>query len=187
MGRFAFSMLICLFWCCALCSLPAQPAGAQMFSSGSLPFFPPMATHLARKPQVVRIGLLEAYGFFHSRDNALRGYMPALFESMGQLAGWKVEWVSVTLDSLEEDFAKGRIDLACGVSWTSERARQFQYSSIRAGMYATTLRVPQNSHVHYMDFAEFNGLRIGFFEKLSNLRIFERQAKMYGFSYTPVL
>ena len=146
-----------------------------------------MATHLARKPQVVRIGLLEAYGFFHSRDNALRGYMPALFESMGQLAGWKVEWVSVTLDSLEEDFAKGRIDLACGVSWTSERARQFQFSSIRAGMYATTLRVPQNSHVHYMDFAEFNGLRIGFFEKSSNLKIFERQAKMYGFSYTPVL
>lgn len=187
MGRFAFSMLICVFWCCALCSMPAQPAGAQIFSSGSLPFFPPMATHLARKPQVVRIGLLDAYGFFHSRDNALRGYMPALFESMGQLAGWKVEWVSVTLDSLEEDFAKGRIDLACGVAWTSERARQFQFSSIRAGMYATTLRVPQNSHVHYMDFAEFNGLRIGFFEKSSNLKIFERQAKMYGFSYTPVL
>ncbi len=157
-----------------------------MFSSGGLPFFPPMASHLARKPQVVRIGLMESYGFFHSRDNALRGYMPALFEGLGQLAGWKVEWVSVTLDSLQEDFEKGRIDLACGMIWTAERARLFQYSSIRAGMYATTLRVPDDSPVHYMAFEEFNGLRIGFFEKSHTQKLFERQAQLYGFSFTPV-
>ena len=187
MGRFAIFALICCIWCCALYGMSPQPARAQILSSGGLPFFPPLAGQQARKPQVVRIGLMESYGFFHSRDNALRGYMPALFESLGHLAGWKVEWVSVTLDSLLEDFEKGRIDLACGMIWTAERARLLQYSSIQAGMYATTLRVPENSPVHYMDFSEFNGLRIGFFEKSHTQKLFDRQAKLYGFTYTPVL
>lgn len=185
MGRFAFVVLVSCFWGLACCCMPAQLVRAQIFPA-EIAFLSPAAGRQTDAPQTVRIGLLEPYGFFHSRDNALRGYMPALFEGLGQLSGWKVEWVSITLDTLKESLETGRIDLACGVTRTPERARFLQYSSIRAGMYATTLRVSRDSPVHYMDIAEFDGLRIGFFEGSYNLKIFERRAKEYGFRYTPV-
>lgn len=185
MGRFALCMLV--WFCCLACCLPVRANRSQV-PAGDFPLFAGQDEERQdEERRTVRIGLLEPYGFFHSRDNALRGYMPALFEGMGQLAGWKVEWVSVSLDRLSDALTRGEIDLACGVIWTPERASIYQYSSIRAGMYATTLRVPEKSSVHYRDFSEFNGLRIGFFEGSHNVRIFERQAKLHGFTYTPVL
>ena len=112
MGRFALCMLV--WFCCLACCLPVRANRSQV-PAGDFPLFAGQEGRQDEERQTVRIGLLEPYGFFHSRDNALRGYMPALFEGMGQLAGWKVEWVSVSLDRLSDALTRGEIDLACGV------------------------------------------------------------------------
>lgn len=182
MCRFVVQLCVLSF----LLTISILPAGAQPSSTAPFRFYPEERKQV-KEQQIVRIGLFDQYGFFHSRDNALRGYMPALFESLGHLAGWKVEWVSIDLDKVEESLKNGTVDLVCGMILTPERTRIMQYSEMRAGMYATTLHVSHDKPVHYMDFKEFDGLRIGFFEGSYHQTIFEQQARKNGFSFIPVM
>lgn len=149
--------------------------------------FPDRDSTSAGERRVVRIGWFSQYGSFHSKDNALWGYLPALFEALDHFVNWDIQWVQVGLDDVAEKLSAGEIDLACGMTWTPERAGQFQYSNIRAGIYATTLHVPHDSPVHYMDYKDFENLRIAFYAGSYHYEIFTTLAKKHNISFQPVL
>ena len=182
-GLGSLLVVFCLF-------LPLSAAAAV--STSVLPehrpliSFPDKDRASAGERRVVRIGWFSQYGTFHSKDNALWGYLPALFEALDHFVDWDIQWVQVGLENVTQKLAAGEIDLACGMTWTPERAQQFQYSNIRAGIYATTLHVPHDSPVHYMDFKDFENLRIGFYTGSYHYDIFNTIAKKNNISFQPV-
>ena len=182
-GLGSLAVVICLLFP----FLSAAAAPSQVFPEHRpLISFPDKDRTPAGERRVVRIGWFSQYGSFHSKDNALWGYLPALFEALDHFVDWDIQWVQVGLENVAEKLAAGEIDLACGMTWTPERAKQFQYSNIRAGIYATTLHVPHGSTVHYMDFKDFNNLRIGFYVGSYHYDIFNNIAKKNNFSFQPV-
>ena len=176
-------VLFCLF---LPLSAAAAAAASVLPEHRPLISFPDKDRTSDGERRVVRIGWFSQYGNFHSKDNALWGYLPALFEALDHFVDWDIQWVQVGLENVTDKLAAGEIDLACGMTWTPERARQFQYSNIRAGIYATTLHVPQDSPVHYMDFKDFENLRIGFYTGSYHYDIFNTIAKNNKFSFQPV-
>lgn len=179
-GLLVVSCLLLPLSAAAAASAPVLPEHRPLLS------FPDKDRTSAGERRVVRIGWFSQYGNFHSKDNALWGYLPALFEALDHFVDWDIQWVQVGLENVTEKLAAGEIDLACGMTWTPERAQHFQYSNIRAGIYATTLHVPHDSPVHYMDFKDFENLRIGFYTGSYHYDIFKNIAQKNNFSFQPV-
>ncbi len=180
---------LALVFCVLLpCRIPAAeaPSGSHA-ATRMLASFPDRHASRQEAPKrTVRVGWFKQYGFFHSKDNALWGYLPSLFEALDHFADWDIQWVEVSLENAREKLENGEIDLICGMIRTPEREKVFHYSSIRAGLYVTTLHVPHESSVHYMDFSDFEGLTIGFYSGSYHHDIFQEQARRHGFSYRPV-
>ena len=179
-GLLVVSCLLLPLSAAAAASAPVLPEHRPLLS------FPDKDRTSAGERRVVRIGWFSQYGNFHSKDNALWGYLPALFEALDHFVDWDIQWVQVGLENVTQKLAAGEIDLACGMTWTPERAQHFQYSNIRAGIYATTLHVPHDSPVHYMDFKDFENLRIGFYTGSYHYDIFKNIAQKNNFSFQPV-
>ncbi len=182
--------LVCLAVALSL-SLPLRALSSEatapwLLENHPLTTFPDKDRTAAAERRVVRIGWFSQYGPFHSKDNALWGYVPALFEALDHFMDWDIQWVQVSLDNVKDKLASGDIDLACGMIRTPERMRDFQFSNIRAGIYATTLHVPRDSAVHYMDFADFDGLTIGFYHGSYHYEIFRNSAQKNNFAFHPV-
>lgn len=183
-GLYCLALIVCLLSGLESGTVMATPS--RDIVPHPLITFPDKHRHTSGERRTVRIGWFDQYGGFHSKENALWGYIPALFEALDHFVDWDIEWVQVSLENVREKLATGEVDLVCGMTWSPERAQNFQYTSIRAGIYATTLHVPQDRPIHYMDFRDFDGLKVGFYVGSYHYDIFRTTAEKNNFTFTPV-
>lgn len=132
-----------------LCLLLLGPQAAFPVSSGQAPpmtekglplnrttfhFFSPedIAANY-RSPKIVRVGYFDQHGVFEGEGEQLSGYAVALLTAISRYTGWEYEWVKIRFDELAQRLDDGSIDLSCGISYTPERARLFDFSKLRAG------------------------------------------------------
>lgn len=185
-----------------LCLLLLGPQAAFPVSSGQAPpmtekglplnrttfhFFSPedIAANY-RSPKIVRVGYFDQHGVFEGEGEQLSGYAVALLTAISRYTGWEYEWVKIRFDELAQRLDDGSIDLSCGISYTPERARLFDFSKLRAGYENTCLHVASTSHMHYMDLEAFNGMRIGFFADSLQYEVMRHFADQSGFAFEPL-
>lgn len=133
--------------------------------------------------RVVRVGWFDQHAVFMEEGGQVYGYAPSLLEALSRYTGWRIEWIPIAFDDLAESLNSGKIDISCGVARLPERERQMTFSKLQAGFEITTLHVPMKSSIHYMEFKDFDGLRIGFFRDAYEQDIFRRLGKQFGFSF----
>lgn len=182
-----------------LCLLLLGPQAAFSVASGQAPpvtgkdlplnrttfhFFSPedIAANY-RSPKIVRVGYFDQHGVFEGEGEQLSGYAVALLTAVSRYTGWEYEWVKIRFDELAQRLDDGSIDLSCGISYTPERARLFDFSKLRAGYENTCLHVASTSDMHYMDLEAFNGMRIGFFADSLQYEVMRHFAAQNGFSF----
>lgn len=98
---------------CLFLSLSAAAAATTSVLPEHRPLisFPDKDRASAGERRVVRIGWFSQYGSYHSKDNALWGYLPALFEALDHFVDWDIQWVQVGLENVTQKLAAGEIDL----------------------------------------------------------------------------
>lgn len=133
--------------------------------------------------RVVRVGWFDQHAVFKGDGGKVCGYAPSLLEAVSRYTGWRFEWIPIPFEELAEKLNSGEIDISCGISYTPERAREMTFSKLQAGFEITTLHVPLRSNVHYMDFKDFNGMRLGFFSGAYEQDIFRRMGRQFGFDF----
>ena len=136
--------------------------------------------------RVVRVGWFDQHAVFKEDGGKVCGYAPALLEAISRYTGWRFEWIPIPFEELAEKLNNGEIDISCGISYTPERAQQMTFSKLQAGFEITTLHVPRQSNVHYMDFKDFDGMRLGFYSGAYDQDIFRRMGRQFGFDFSIV-
>ena len=133
--------------------------------------------------KTIRVGYFDQYGVFEEKGKHLSGYVIGLLTAISYYTGWEYEWVKIRFDELAQRLDDGTIDLSCGVIFTPERARLYNFSKLRAGYENICLHVSSTSGMHYMDLEAFNGMRIGFFNGSIHHEVMQRFAAQNGFSF----
>lgn len=186
--------LLCLLLLGPQASFPVSSGQAPPMTEKGLPlnrttfhFFSPedIAANY-RSPKIVRVGYFDQHGVFEGEGEQLSGYAVALLTAISRYTGWEYEWVKIRFDELAQRLDDGSIDLSCGISYTPERARLFDFSKLRAGYENTCLHVASTSHMHYMDLEAFNGMRIGFFADSLQYEVMRHFADQSGFAFEPL-
>lgn len=151
------------------------------------PFHFFLPEHLRRDyaaQRVIRVGWFDQHAVFREDGGKICGYAPSLLDAISRYTGWRIEWIPIPFEELADKLNNGEIDISCGISYTPERSRQMTFSKLQAGFEITTLHVPMQSKIHYMDFADFDGMRLGFFRGAYEQDIFRRMGRQYGFSFS---
>lgn len=161
---------------------PASPAGKTSFHF----FSPEVIAANYKAARVVRVGYFDQHGVFEGEGEELSGYAVALLTSISRYTGWEYQWIRIRFDELAQRLDDGTIDLSCGISYTPERARLFDFSKLRAGYENTCLHVAADSPMHYMDLDSFNGMRIGFFTDSVQYDVMKDFAALNKFTFTPL-
>ena len=136
--------------------------------------------------RVVRVGWFDQHAVFRRDGGKVCGYAPSLLEAISRYTGWRFEWIAIPFEELAEKLDSGEIDISCGISYTPERARRMTFSKLQAGFEITTLHVPLQSNVHYMEFKDFDGMRLGFFSGAYEQDIFRRMGRQFDFDFSIV-
>lgn len=136
--------------------------------------------------RVIRVGWFDQHAVFKEDGGRICGYAPSLLDAISRYTGWRIEWIPIPFEELADKLNNGEIDISCGISYTPERSREMTFSKLQAGFEITTLHVPLQSTVHYMNFEEFDGMRLGFFRGAYEQDIFRRMGRQYGFSFSIV-
>ncbi len=154
--RFLAGLALLLTTAACLLCLVLPAAG---FETACAEETPAPARDDARKQRVVRVGWYEASGLFRSsEDGRVAGYVPAVLEALSRVTGWQYEWVQLEHDQIPAALASGKIDLSCDTDLRSQSARRkMRFSAMSAGLAILTIHAPQDSPLHFMDFADFTG------------------------------
>ena len=186
-----------LFWRCSvlvglmclLCLCGASRAENLRKDAPSAPqhyFLPENLRKDYAAQRVVRVGWFDQHAVFKEDGGKVCGYAPALLEAISRYTGWGFEWIPIPFEELADKLNNSDIDISCGMSYTPERAQQMTFSKLQAGFEITTLHVPQQSNVHFMDFKDFDGMRLGFYSGAYDQDIFRRMGRQFGFDFTIV-
>lgn len=174
---------------CLLCLCGASRAENLRKDAPSAPlhyFLPENLRKDYAAQRVVRVGWFDQHAVFKEDGGKVCGYAPALLEAISRYTGWRFEWIPIPFEELADKLNNGDIDISCGISYTPERAQQMTFSKLQAGFEITTLHVPQQSNVHFMDFKDFDGMRLGFYSGAYDQDIFRRMGRQFGFDFTIV-
>ena len=124
------------------------------------------AEQKAYSPQhikTVKVGYLLFDGYQKGRDGEPKyGYGYEYLQKVAYYAGWRYEYVYGEFSELIDKLAKGEIDLMGDLSYTPERAQQFNFATEEQGREAYYLFVSKdNQKVDINNVQSVNGLRIG--------------------------
>lgn len=187
MARFdwKFGLLAGMLVLCCLCrEARAENPQQEIAATAPFHFFLPETMRQDYAAQrVVRVGWFDQHAVFMEEGGRVYGYAPSLLEALSRYTGWRIEWIPIPFEELADKLNNGEIDISCGISRTPERARQMTFSKLQAGFEITTLHVPMQSSIHFMDFKDFDGLRLGFFRGAYEQDIFRRLGRQFGFSF----
>ncbi len=182
-----YGVLVAILYLFCLCGAGRAETARKDTSAAPLHFFLPENLRKDYAAQrVVRVGWFDQHAVFKENGGKVCGYAPALLEAISRYTGWRFEWIPIPFEELADKLNNGEIDISCGISYTPERAQQMTFSKLQAGFEITTLHVPQQSDVHYMDFKDFDGMRLGFFSGAYEQDIFRRMGRQFGFDFSIV-
>ena len=137
--------------------------------------------------QKIRVGFFAMDGYHMvDADGNRSGYGYDLLQTLRPYTGWEYEYVGYDKGWAEmfDLLKRGEIDLLTNVSWTPEREREFDYSTLPIG-YAATLLTVKAGCTKYLpgDYAHWNGMRIGLLKGTIRNESFAAFAKEKGFTY----
>lgn len=113
----------------------------------------------ADSPATVRVGIVESLGYIEPDENGdERGYDADFTLKIAQYAGLKVQWVvEDNYSTLLTDLENGTIDMAPGVSKTSDREQRFIFSDTWMGR--GNMSICARSADGRFDYGEINQLK----------------------------
>ena len=113
--------------------------------------------------KTVKVGYLLFEGYQKGReDEPKSGYGYEFLQKVAYYAGWRYEYVYGDFPELLEKLGKGEIDVMGDLSYTPERAQQFNFSDEEQGREYFYLFVRKdNRSIDINNLQTLNGLRVG--------------------------
>lgn len=166
---------------------PELPPQAHMATSKQTFYYfsPEILARNQKERKVIRVGWFDLSGIFQQRHGTMVGYAADLLQAVSAYTGWQYEWVHTTLADLPAELERGEVDIACGISYTPEREAAFDYTSLPVGYECITLHVAENSPIRYMDFQDFDRMRVGMVKGAYGGKVIEEFTRQYGFTIRP--
>lgn len=146
-------------------------------------FSPEILARNQKERKTIRVGWFDLSGIFQQRHGTIVGYAADLLQAVSAYTGWQYEWVHTTLAELPDKLERGEVDMACGISYMPEREAVFDYTSLPAGYECITLHIAENSPIRYMDFRDFDHMRVGIVEGAYGGKVIEEFTRQYGFTF----
>ena len=181
-------LLLCLFVAdLAHAASPTLPPQAYMATNKQTFYYfsPEVLARNQKEKKLVRVGWFDTSGIFQKRQGKMAGYAADLLQAVSAYTGWQYEWVHTTIADLPAKLASGEIDLVCGISYTPEREAAFDYTSLPVGYECLTLHVAADSPIRYMDFQDFDHMRVGTVKGAYGGKVIEEFTRQYQFTIRP--
>lgn len=171
----------------ARAAAPDLPPQAYMATSKKTFYYfsPEVLARNQKERKTVRVGWFDLSGIFQQRHGTMVGYAADLLQAVSAYTGWQYEWVHTTLADLPAKLERGEVDMACGISYTPEREKVFDYTSLPVGYECITLHVAGNSPIRYMDSQDFDRMRVGMVKGAYGGKVIEEFTRQYNFTIRP--
>lgn len=176
---------LCLFAAdMAQAAAPDLPPQSYMATSKQTFYYfsPEILARNQKEKKLVRVGWFDLSGIFQKRQGKMAGYAADLLQAISAYTGWQYEWVHTTIADLPARLAAGEIDLVCGISYSPDREAFFDYTSLPVGYECLTLHVAANSPIRYMDFRDFDQMRVGTVRGAYGGKVIEEFTQQYKFT-----
>ena len=166
---------------------PGLPPQAYMATTQQTFYYfsPEILAQNQKEKKLIRVGWFDVSGIFQKRQGKMAGYAADLLQAVSAYTGWQYEWVHTTIAELPAKLASGEIDLVCGISYSPEREAAFDYTSLPAGYECITLHVAKDSPIRYMDFQDFDHMRIGTVRDAYGGKVIKEFTRQYKFTIRP--
>ena len=176
---------LCLFAAdMAQAAAPDLPPQSYMATSKQTFYYfsPEILARNQKEKKLVRVGWFDLSDIFQKRQGKMAGYAADLLQAISAYTGWQYEWVHTTIADLPARLAAGEIDLVCGISYSPDREAFFDYTSLPVGYECLTLHVAANSPIRYMDFRDFDQMRVGTVRGAYGGKVIEEFTQQYKFT-----
>ena len=181
-------LLLCLFAApVAHAASPDLPPQAYMATAKQTFYYfsPEILAQNQKEKKLIRVGWFDLSGIFQKRQGEMAGYAADLLQAVSAYTGWQYEWIHTTIADLPAKLASGEIDLVCGISYSPEREAAFDYTSLPVGYECLTLHVAANSPIRFMDFRDFDQMRVGTVRGAYGGKVIEEFTRQYQFTFRP--
>lgn len=146
----------------------------------------PLAAADEAPKRVVRISCGVNELLYFDDDGNVAGYCKEYIERLAEINNWECEYVKCNWSEAIKMLEDGRIDILLPTTWTKEREKTMEFSTIVAGYMAPGLFAAKDSAYYYNDYKNFDGARIAVTEDSTNNMDLAAFAKEHGFTYEPV-
>lgn len=171
----------------AQAAVPALPPQSYMATTERRFYYftPEALVQNQKEKKHIRIGWFDVSGIFQQRHGKMVGYAADVLQAISAYTGWQYEWVHTTITELPKQLASGEVDIACGLSYTPEREELFDYTSFPVGYECITLHVAEDSPIRYMDFKDFDGMKVGVVRGAYGGKVIGEFTRQYKFRIQP--
>lgn len=170
-----------------LAAAPSLPPQAFMATTERKFYYftPESLVQNQKEKKTVRVGWFDVSGIFQQRHGKMVGYAADVLQAISAYTGWQYEWIHTTIADLPHQLAVGEVDIACGLSYTPGREGVFDYTSFPVGYECITLHVAEDSPIRYMDFKDFDGMKVGVVKGAYGGKVIGEFTKQYDFRIQP--
>lgn len=137
-----------------------------------------------KQETVVKIGCVDIINFLQLQGNTANGYGAEYLREIGNITGWRYEYVQGSWSQCLQWLREGKIDLLLPAEYSEERAREFLFSKQECCTdYVMLLIDAQRKDLYYEDYAHYNGMIVGMIRDNYLNKYFADYAQSKGFSY----
>lgn len=151
--------------------------------------FSSLAKGTTYSPKTVKVAMLEAPYFLQQQpDGSYTGIVADYLQEISKYAGWKLEYISVSYDELDQKLTSGEIDLTGGMLKNDFTMPLYDFADYTSGYSYTVIKVLKGNKKYVpMDYSSFNGMRIGIFRNAVNrIPAYHAFVESNGLQITPV-
>lgn len=140
--------------------------------------------------ETIRVGFFHFDGYHDISDNGVRsGYGYQFLRLLSRYTNLNFEYVGYdnSWDEMQKMLEDGEIDMVTSMHYTKERGEKYDFST-HIGFSNTIMTVRNdNTAITTENYADYDGIRIGFLVNSSRNEEFRAYAEEHGFRYEPVL
>lgn len=142
----------------------------------------------AQEIKIIKFGYTPIEGFTEVVDSAYTGYAFEYLFEIAKHAGWKYEFIELSLSDALDKLKNGEIDLVAGMIKNEKSVEIFDFPELNSGYtYSILATLKDSDHISRSNFTTLNGLRIGYFDrsesKLSKLNDFFESKDISNVTY----
>lgn len=131
------------------------------------------------EPKKVKLGYFILNQYQEIDENGFKsGASYELLNKIASIANWEYEYVYGDFNELLEKLKAGEIDILNDITYTEERANDFNFSATpEASEESFLCTLPETAHMYSIDYNNFNGKKIGAVKGSSEITLFKNWCK----------